>query len=182
MLKLDHLGEDVIQKRLPGIRQTCITFLGIDPAEAPIPVFPTAHYTMGGIPTNRHGQVVVPVKDTPEEPVAGLYAAGECACVSVHGANRLGGNSLLDIVVFGRAAGNDIGNQDAVTRFNFQCFGKLRRDGLNTDAEISTGNLPIGYQLRDQRLGRIHRNGESDTLALGDYGGIDADNLALHVK
>lgn len=108
LLKLDHLGEDVIQKRLPGIRQTCITFLGIDPAEAPIPVFPTAHYTMGGIPTNRYGQVVVPVKDTPEEPVAGLYAAGECACVSVHGGNRLGGNSLLDILVFGRAAANHI--------------------------------------------------------------------------
>lgn len=108
MLKLDHLGEEVIQKRLPGIRQTCITFLGIDPAEAPIPVFPTAHYTMGGIPTNRHGQVVVPVKDTPEEPVQGLYAAGECACVSVHGSNRLGGNSLLDILVFGRAAANHI--------------------------------------------------------------------------
>ena len=108
MLKLDHLGEEVIQKRLPGIRQTCITFLGIDPAEEPIPVFPTAHYTMGGIPTNRYGQVVIPVKDTPEEPVQGLYAAGECACVSVHGANRLGGNSLLDILVFGRAAANHI--------------------------------------------------------------------------
>ena len=108
MLKLDHLGEAVIQKRLPGIRQTCITFLGMDPAETAIPVFPTAHYTMGGIPTNRFGQVVVPVKDTPEEPVQGLYAAGECACVSVHGANRLGGNSLLDILVFGRAAGNHI--------------------------------------------------------------------------
>jgi len=108
MLKLDHLGEDVIQKRLPGIRQTCITFLGIDPAEAPIPIFPTAHYTMGGIPTNRYGQVVIPVKDTPEEPVQGLYAAGECACVSVHGGNRLGGNSLLDILVFGRAAANHI--------------------------------------------------------------------------
>ncbi len=108
LLKLDHLGEDVIQKRLPGIRQTCITFLGIDPAEQPIPVFPTAHYTMGGIPTNRFGQVVTPVKDTPEEPVTGLYAAGECACVSVHGANRLGGNSLLDILVFGRAAANHI--------------------------------------------------------------------------
>jgi succinate dehydrogenase / fumarate reductase flavoprotein subunit len=108
MLKLDHLGEAVIQKRLPGIRQTCITFLGMDPAETPIPVSPTAHYTMGGIPTNRFGQVVIPVKDTPEEPVQGLYAAGECACVSVHGANRLGGNSLLDILVFGRAAGNHI--------------------------------------------------------------------------
>ena len=108
MLKLDHLGEAVLQKRLPGIRQTCITFLGIDPAEQPIPVYPTAHYTMGGIPTDRRGQVVIPVKDTPEEPVHGLYAAGECACVSVHGANRLGGNSLLDILVFGRSAANHI--------------------------------------------------------------------------
>ncbi len=108
MLKLDHLGEAVLQKRLPGIRQTCITFLGIDPAEQAIPVYPTAHYTMGGIPTDRHGQVVTPVKDTPEEPVNGLYAAGECACVSVHGANRLGGNSLLDILVFGRSAANHI--------------------------------------------------------------------------
>jgi succinate dehydrogenase / fumarate reductase flavoprotein subunit len=76
-------------------------------AKAPVPVYPTAHYTMGGIPTNRHGQVVVPVGQG-EEAIPGLYAAGECACVSVHGANRLGGNSLLDIVVFGRAAGNHI--------------------------------------------------------------------------
>ena len=118
MLKLDHLGEAVIQKRLPGIRQTCITFLGIDPAEAPVPVFPTAHYTMGGIPTNRQGQVVIPVKDTPEEPVPGLYAAGECACVSVHGANRLGGNSLLDILVFGRAAAGHIIDYLAENRYH----------------------------------------------------------------
>ena len=108
MLKLDHLGEEVIQKRLPGIRATVKTFLHIDPAHEAIPIYPTAHYTMGGIPTNRHGQVVMPMGQSPEEPVPGLYAAGECACVSVHGANRLGGNSLLDIVVFGRAAGNHI--------------------------------------------------------------------------
>ena len=108
MLKLDHLGVDVVQKRLPGIRATVQTFLHIDPAKEPIPVYPTAHYTMGGIPTNRHGQVVAPLGQTAEETVPGLYAAGECACVSVHGANRLGGNSLLDIVVFGRAAGNHI--------------------------------------------------------------------------
>ncbi|HSD95622.1 MAG TPA: FAD-binding protein, partial [Sulfuricaulis sp.] len=81
-------------------------FAHADPVEKPIPVYPTAHYTMGGIPTNRFGQVVVPVLTGPEEAVPGLYAAGECACVSVHGANRLGGNSLLDIIVFGRAAGN----------------------------------------------------------------------------
>lgn len=107
LLKLDHLGRDVLYQRLPSICQTSKTFMGIDPAEEPIPVFPTAHYTMGGIPTNRHGQVIVPV-DAGQESIPGLYAVGECACVSVHGANRLGGNSLLDIVVFGRAAGNHI--------------------------------------------------------------------------
>lgn len=108
LLKLNHLGADIIQSRLPGIRETAIRFAHIDPAQRPIPVFPTAHYTMGGIPTNRFGQVVVPERHGPEEPVQGLYAVGECACVSVHGANRLGGNSLLDIVVFGRAAANHI--------------------------------------------------------------------------
>ncbi len=107
LLKLDHLPETLIASRLPGIRQLAQTFAGVDPARAPIPVYPTAHYTMGGIPTNRHGQVVVPVGQG-EETIPGLYAVGECACVSVHGANRLGGNSLLDIVVFGRAAGNHI--------------------------------------------------------------------------
>lgn len=104
MLKLNHLDEATIAKRLPGIRQTCITFLSIDPVEEPIPIAPTAHYTMGGIPTNRFGQIVVPVRHGPEEAIPGLYAAGEAACVSVHGANRLGGNSLLDILVFGRAS------------------------------------------------------------------------------
>ena len=108
LLKLDHLGADVIKSRLPGIRDMSRTFKNIDPIEEPIPIYPTAHYTMGGIPTNRFGQVVVPTDHAGEEPVMGLYAAGECACVSVHGANRLGGNSLLDIVVFGRAAGNHI--------------------------------------------------------------------------
>ncbi len=106
LLKLDHLGEKIIAERLPGIRELSIRFAGVDPVKAPIPVAPTAHYMMGGIPTNLHGQVVTPARYGPEEPVPGLYAVGECACVSVHGANRLGGNSLLDLVVFGRAAGN----------------------------------------------------------------------------
>jgi succinate dehydrogenase / fumarate reductase flavoprotein subunit len=108
LLKLEHLGADVIKKRLPGIRDMAMTFVNVDPIEQPIPVYPTAHYTMGGIPTNRYGQVVVPVAQSAEEAIPGLYAVGECACVSVHGANRLGGNSLLDIVVFGRAAGNHV--------------------------------------------------------------------------
>ncbi len=105
LLKLDHLPADLIKSRLPGIRETAIRFAHVDPVERPIPVYPTLHYMMGGIPTNRFGQVVVPEHHGPEEPVPGLYAVGECACVSIHGANRLGGNSLLDIVVFGRAAG-----------------------------------------------------------------------------
>ena len=108
MLKLDHLGEDVIQQRLPGIREIAIKFAHVDPAKAPIPVVPTAHYMMGGIPTNFHGQVVAPYKTGPDEAVHGLYAVGECACVSVHGANRLGCNSLLDLMVFGREAGRQI--------------------------------------------------------------------------
>jgi len=104
-LKIDHIGADKIKERLPGIRELSLQFAGVDPIADPIPVTPTAHYMMGGIPSNLYGQVVAPVRTGPEEAVPGLYAVGECACVSVHGANRLGGNSLLDLVVFGRAAG-----------------------------------------------------------------------------
>jgi succinate dehydrogenase / fumarate reductase flavoprotein subunit len=104
LLKLDHLGEEVINKRLPGIRDLAITFAGVDPLKDPIPVIPTCHYLMGGIPTNINAQVLT-TKKGQDSIVEGLYAAGEAACVSVHGANRLGANSLLDIVVFGRAAG-----------------------------------------------------------------------------
>ncbi|KTD26092.1 succinate dehydrogenase flavoprotein subunit [Legionella israelensis] len=103
-LKLDHLGADLITSRLPGIRELSMKFAGVDPVYEPIPVVPTCHYSMGGIPTNIHGQVLT--RDNGKDQVVeGLYAVGECACVSVHGANRLGGNSLLDLVVFGRAAG-----------------------------------------------------------------------------
>ena len=101
LLKLDHLGEKVIESRLPGIRKIAMKFANVDPAQSPIPVVPTVHYMMGGIPTNLDGQVV-----DGGEVIRGLYAIGECACVSVHGANRLGSNSLLDLMVFGRAAGN----------------------------------------------------------------------------
>ncbi|HEX9274898.1 MAG TPA: succinate dehydrogenase flavoprotein subunit [Casimicrobiaceae bacterium] len=111
LLKLDHLGPEVIMKRLPGIREIAIKFVNVDPVREPIPVVPTIHYQMGGIPTNLHGQVVAPAGGTPNAVVPGFYAIGECACVSVHGANRLGTNSLLDLLVFGRAAGNDIVEQ-----------------------------------------------------------------------
>jgi len=108
LLKLDHLGAEVINKRLPGIRDISIKFANVDPIQEPIPVVPTAHYMMGGIPGNYRGQVVAPGVSGAEEVVRGLYAAGECACVSVHGANRLGCNSLLDLLVFGRAAAQQI--------------------------------------------------------------------------
>lgn len=104
-LKIDHLGADLIKSRLPGIRELSLTFAGVDPIYEPIPVVPTCHYMMGGIPTNRYGQVVTQDARGQDVLIEGLYAAGECACVSVHGANRLGGNSLLDLIVFGRAAG-----------------------------------------------------------------------------
>lgn len=108
LLDLTHLDADVIKKRLPGIREIGLTFMGLDMCTDPIPVYPTAHYMMGGIPTNFNGQVVTLDDSGQSITVPGLYAVGECACVSVHGANRLGGNSLLDIVVFGRAAASEI--------------------------------------------------------------------------
>lgn len=118
-LKVQHLGAEQIKARLPGLRDIAMTFLGIDPIEAPVPVVPTAHYMMGGIPTNLSGQVVVPDENGADAVVPGLYAVGECACVSVHGANRLGSNSLLDLVVFGRAAGDRM-VQDARAQGGFR--------------------------------------------------------------
>ncbi len=103
-LHLDHLGAETLELRLPGISETAKIFAGVDVTRQPIPVLPTVHYNMGGIPTNIHGEVIRPSGDNPDATVPGLMAIGEAACVSVHGANRLGTNSLLDIVVFGRAA------------------------------------------------------------------------------
>ena len=108
LLKLDHLGPEVINQRLPGIREIAIKFANADPVRDPIPVVPTVHYQMGGIPANYLGQVVIPQGGNAEGVLPGLYAAGECACVSVHGANRLGTNSLLDLVVFGKASGEQM--------------------------------------------------------------------------
>ena len=108
MLDITHLSPETIMKRLPGIREISIQFAGVDPIKGLIPVVPTCHYQMGGIPTNYRGQVVVPKSGNPSFPVAGFYAAGECACASVHGANRLGTNSLLDLLVFGKSSGETV--------------------------------------------------------------------------
>ena len=106
-LKLDHLGEEIISQRLPSIREIAMKFAGVDPVKEPIPVVPTVHYMMGGLPTTRYGEVITH-KNGADEIIPRLYAVGECASVSVHGSNRLGSNSLLDLVVFGRAAGKHI--------------------------------------------------------------------------
>ncbi len=108
LLKLDHLGAETVMKRLPSVHEIGINFANVDVTREPIPVVPTIHYQMGGIPTNIHGQVVIQKNGNDNAIVNGLYAVGECSCVSVHGANRLGTNSLLDLLVFGRAAGNHI--------------------------------------------------------------------------
>lgn len=108
LLDITHLDPDMIKTKLPGIREISIKFAGVDPIQGPIPVVPTCHYQMGGIPTNYRGEVVVPTAENPQATVVGFYAAGECACASVHGANRLGTNSLLDLLVFGKSSGNSM--------------------------------------------------------------------------
>jgi succinate dehydrogenase / fumarate reductase flavoprotein subunit len=116
VLDLTHIGADTIMKRLPSVYEIGINFANVDVTKEPIPVVPTIHYQMGGIPTNINGQVVVPANGKHNEVINGLYAIGECSCVSVHGANRLGTNSLLDLLVFGRAAGNHIVGLDLKNR------------------------------------------------------------------
>ena len=132
LLKLDHLGEEVLNSKLPGILELSRTFAHVDPVKEPIPVIPTCHYMMGGIATQVSGQALTQVNGADQE-VQGLYAAGEAACVSVHGANRLGGNSLLDLVVFGRAAGIHI---EEVMR-----QGVSYREASDSDIESSLARL-----------------------------------------
>ncbi|NQY34972.1 MAG: succinate dehydrogenase flavoprotein subunit [Alteromonadaceae bacterium] len=119
-LKLDHLGRETLEKRLPGVCELSKTFAHVDPALEPIPVIPTCHYQMGGVPTNVNGQALTIGSDGKVTIVEGLFAVGEIACVSVHGANRLGGNSLLDLVVFGRAAGKFLGGYLKDTDFGLE--------------------------------------------------------------
>jgi succinate dehydrogenase / fumarate reductase flavoprotein subunit len=133
-LKLDHLGRETLYKRLPGVCDLSKTFAHVDPAEEPIPVIPTCHYQMGGVPCNVNGQAINIADDGTETVVEGLFAVGEIACVSVHGANRLGGNSLLDLVVFGRAAGNFLG-----TYLNDTEFGTAASDS-DLDAALARTN------------------------------------------
>jgi succinate dehydrogenase / fumarate reductase flavoprotein subunit len=144
LLKLDHLGADTIMKRLPSVFEIGHNFANVDITREPIPVVPTIHYQMGGIPTNINGQVVVQANGVHNQVVNGLYAVGECSCVSVHGANRLGTNSLLDLLVFGRAAGNHI------VEFN----------------QKSKSHKPLPTDAADRTLARLAR---LDNASSGEY-------------
>lgn len=152
MLKLSHLGAETIHKRLPSVYEIGVNFANVDITKEDIPVVPTIHYQMGGIPTNIHGQVVTPDGHGGQAVVNGLYAVGECACVSVHGANRLGTNSLLDLLVFGRAAGNHI------------------VANLDTKAE----HKPLPQDAADKTLARLARLDASTT---GEYAQDVANDL-----
>ncbi|OWQ90752.1 succinate dehydrogenase flavoprotein subunit [Roseateles aquatilis] len=152
VLDMTHLGGDAILKRLPSVFEIGHNFANVDITKEPIPVVPTIHYQMGGIPTNIHGQVVVPKGDDHKSIVNGLYAVGECSCVSVHGANRLGTNSLLDLVVFGRAAGNHI-----------------------VDAhKAGMSHKPLPKDAADQTLARLNRLESSNS---GEYAQDVANDL-----
>ena len=150
-LQLAHLGEDKINEKLPGIREIAIKFANADPTKDPIPVVPTVHYMMGGIPTNLHGQVR---KNDSGDRVENFYAVGECACVSVHGANRLGSNSLLDLIVFGRAAGlHVIDSIDQKAKYpdipkEAVEYTQQRVASLNTQSKGSENIVQLGNDLR----------------------------------
>ncbi len=146
LLKLDHLGEDVLESRLPGVCELSRTFAHVDPIFEPIPVVPTCHYMMGGLPTNIGGQVLYPESKTQTRVIDGLYACGEVACVSVHGANRLGGNSLLDLVVFGRAAGIQIE--------------KSMREGYHSES-ASQANVDVAME----RLNALNNSESGESIA-----------------
>ncbi|PKM16617.1 MAG: succinate dehydrogenase flavoprotein subunit [Gammaproteobacteria bacterium HGW-Gammaproteobacteria-2] len=167
-LNLMHLGPEVINERLPGIAETAKVFADVDVAKAPIPVLPTVHYNMGGLQTNYHGEVVTLKDGNPDHVVPGLYAIGEAACVSVHGANRLGSNSLLDLVVFGRA----VANRCAATLTPGAAHKRLAEDACerslsnldalrNAKGGTSTADLRLNMQRTMQNHAAVFRTGET---------------------
>ena len=155
LLDATHLGRDVIHSKLPDITEFSINYLGIDPADKPIPVQPTAHYAMGGIPTDVHGRVLSDAKGGIYE---GLYAAGECACVSVHGANRLGTNSLVDLVVFGKRAG--ISMADFIKKSDFGTVSESDGDpAKEIVAKLTDGKKEIhGGKIREEMQDTMMEN------------------------
>jgi succinate dehydrogenase / fumarate reductase flavoprotein subunit len=167
-LHLDHLDPKILAERLPGISETAKVFAGVDVTKAPIPVLPTVHYNMGGIPTNYHGEVVTKSGDNPDQVIPGLMAVGEAACVSVHGANRLGSNSLIDLVVFGRAAGLRCAEvltpgakqpelKASQTEAHIDRFDRMR----NANGSTPTAELRLEMQKAMQEDAAVFRTGES---------------------
>jgi len=184
VLKLDHLGADVINKRLPSIREIAIKFGNVDPIKEPIPVVPTIHYQMGGIPANYHGQVLERVNGE-NKVVNGLYAIGECAAVSVHGANRLGTNSLLDLIVFGRATGNHIVNTHPERQHAHQPVPKEAVD-FSMDRVNKLESRTSGEKTQDVanaiRTSMQRHCGVFRTLELLNEGVGQIEELALQAK
>ncbi|WP_028469192.1 succinate dehydrogenase flavoprotein subunit [Neptunomonas japonica] len=190
-LKLDHLGEEVLLSRLPGICELSKTFAHADPVKEPVPVVPTCHYQMGGVATNIGGQALAPNKDGDHAIIDGLFACGEVACVSVHGANRLGGNSLLDLVVFGRAAGIQIEKQmregyeakEATAADLDRAMARLNRLNGSTSGE-SVADVRKELQATMQLYFGVFRDGESMQKGLELLGEIRAKvgNLYLEDK
>ena len=183
-LDMTHLGGDTILKRLPSVFEIGHNFANVDITKEPIPVVPTIHYQMGGIPTNIHGQVVAPKNGNPNSVVNGFYAVGECSCVSVHGANRLGTNSLLDLLVFGRAAGNHIVDSALKAKAHKPLpadaadasLARLARLDSNTDGEYAQD---VANDIRDamQQHASVFR-----TQAMMDQGVVKMAAVAQRVK
>jgi len=172
-LKLDHLGKDVLESRLPGILELSRTFAHVDPIKEPIPVIPTCHYMMGGIPTNVDGQALAIDANGKESPIKGLFACGEIACVSVHGANRLGGNSLLDLVVFGRATGLHLGKAidgiDAREASNDDVEQAMTRFNRWENSAVGKGEDPVQIKKDLQQCMQLNFSvfREGDSMATG---------------
>ncbi len=184
VLDMTHLGAETIMKRLPSVYEIGHNFANVDITKEPIPVVPTIHYQMGGIPTNIHGQVVAPKNGNPNEIVNGLYAVGECACVSVHGANRLGTNSLLDLLVFGRAAGNHIVDSD-IKKHSHRSLPANAADftlGRLNKYQASTGGEYAQDVANDIRAAMQRYAGVFRTQATMDEGVVEIKKLAERVK
>lgn len=191
-LKLDHLGKDVLESRLPGILELSRTFAHVDPVKEPIPVIPTCHYMMGGIPTNVDGQALSIDANGKAKPIKGLFACGEIACVSVHGANRLGGNSLLDLVVFGRATGLHLGKAidgiDAREASKDDVDVAMVRFNRWENSAVGKGEDPVQIKKDLQQCMQLNfsvfREGESMATGLKELGDIRErlDNARLDDK
>lgn len=191
LLKLDHLGEETLNKRLPGILELSRTFAHVDPVKEPIPVIPTCHYMMGGTPTNVGGQALAVDENGNDKVIDGLYACGEAACVSVHGANRLGGNSLLDLVVFGRAAGIQVkksldegfDSMDASDTDIERAMTRLNRLNNSTSGE-SVAEVRADLQKTMQLYFGVFRDGEAMQTGLQKLAEIRqrVENLYLEDK